>query len=856
MAANFVSLHNHTEYSFCDSTIRIKDLVKKAKEFGMPAVAITDHGGLFGAVEFFLECKEAGIKPVLGFEAYVAPYSRRDRMSSTYCHLVLLAKNNAGWKNLMRLSSIGYLEGFYNRPRIDMEVLRKYSDGIIATSACVAGAIPQAVLRGDIDRARKLTEEHIGIFGRENFYFELQDDGTPEVRTASEGLIKLGREMGVPFIVTNDTHYLNADDALSHEMLLCIKTSTTMDDPGRMRFGNGQIYFKSPEEMAKLFPDVPEAMTNTLEIAERCDVDIIAAEPQIPTVKVPDGFKDQADYLSHLARSGLKERYGTVTPELEARLEYELGVINKTNFAGYFLMAQDFVRRAKEMGVIVCCSGSAAGSLVVYSIGITDVDPIKFGLVFERFLNPERILAPEFEIDIADRDRYKLIDYAVEKYGREAVCQIINFGTMKAKMVVRDVARVNGFSVSEMNNLSAMITEATLAASFGLVDGEGKPRKDIPPIPVIIDKNDFERYQTRATSLTTTVMSNSAYKNVFRHAAALEGLTRQPGMHAGGVIIAPGEVVNWAPLFKQSNSDLIMTQFDMNYVEKIGLIKMDFLGLRTLTVLQDAQGLVKKYHGIDIDLRKLPDNDQKTFDLFVSGETTGVFCFESNSIKEYLRKLKPSGMEDLIAMNALYRPNLEDRIDMLIDRKHGREKIEYLHPCHVEILSATYYLHPCLEEILGVTYGVIVYQEQVMRIAQVMGKFTMGQADLLRKAIAKKHTAEAEEMGGKFIEGAVSQGIDKSIAKEAYDRIVQFAGFSFLKAQAAVYSHIAYQTAYLKAHYPSEYITALIDMYHRYKIDVLALKNEAERMGVSLLPPDVTKRDYDNAISANEKPFL
>jgi len=837
MPSNFVSLHNHTEYSFLDGAIRIKDLVKKTKEFGMSAVAITDHGGLFGAVEFFAECKKSGIKPILGFEAYVAPNSRKDRTHSTdernYCHLILLAKNNTGWKNLMRLSSKGYLEGFYYKPRIDNEILREYSDGIIATSACVAGAIPQAILSGDIDKARKLTEEYIDIFGKENFYFELQDHGTPEERAASEGLIKLGREMGVPFIVANDAHYLNADDALSHEMLLCIQTQTTMDDPKRMRFGNGQIYFKSPEEMAKLFPDVPEAMTNTLEIAERCDVDIEAA-PQLPTVEVPDGFKEPADYLSHLARNGLKDRYAEVTPELEERLEYELGVINSMNFAGYFLIVHDFVSKARETGVMVGCRGSAAGSLVVYAIGITDVDPIKYDLIFERFLNPERISMPDADIDIADRDRYMLIDYVVEKYGREAVCQIINFGSMNAKMVVRDVARVNGFSMSEMNNLSAMITEATLAASFGLVDGEGKPRKDIPPIPTIIDKNDFERYQTRATSLTTTVMSNSAYKNVFRHAAALEGLTRQPGKHAGGVIIAPGEVVNWAPLFKQSNSDLIMTQFDMNYVEKIGLIKMDFLGLRTLTVLQDAQRLVKRYHGIDIDLWKLPDGDQKALDLFGSGETTGIFQFESNGMRDYLRKLKPSGIEDLIAMVALYRPGPMDNINMFIDRKYGREKIEYP--------------HPCLEEILSVTYGVIVYQEQVMRIAQAMGKFTMGQADILRKAMGKKQAAVMEEMGGKFIDGAVSQGIEKKVAKEVYDLIVKFAGYGFNKAHAAVYAHLSYQTAYLKAHYPLEYMTAYLGAYLGDMDEFLKIRNEAERMGIRLLSPDVNRSDYDFGI--------
>jgi len=846
MAPNFVSLHNHTEYSFLDGAIRIKDLVKKTKEFGMSAVAITDHGGLFGAVEFFNECKDAGVKPILGFEAYVAPNSRFDKTQIDkaqntderyYCHLILLAKNNTGWKNLMRLSSIGYLEGFYYKPRIDMEVLRKYSDGIIATSACVAGAIPQAILRGDIAGARKLTEEHIEIFGKENFYFELQDHGINEEKIAMKGLIELGREMGVPFIVANDAHYLLREHAASHEILLCIGTQDTLDNPKHYRFTSDQVYFKSPEEMAKLFPEIPEAMSNTLEIAERCDVNI-AVEPQLPSVEVPEGFSDPGEYLSHLARVGLRKRYAEVTPELEKRLEYELGVINSMKFAGYFLIVQDFVSKARETGVMVGCRGSAAGSLVVYAIGITDVDPIKFDLIFERFLNPERISMPDADIDIADRDRYKLIDYVVGKYGRDAVCQIINFGSMKAKMVVKDVARVNGFAVSEMNKLSGLITEATLAESFGFVDGDGKPRKDIPPVETILDKNEIEKYQTRQSPLTDVVMGDAAYKNVFRHAAVLEGLTRQPGMHAGGVIIAPGEVVNWAPLFKQSNSDLIMTQFDMNYVEKIGLIKMDFLGLRTLTVLQDAQRLVKKYHGIDIDLWKLPDGDQKALDLFASGETTGVFQFESNGMKDYLRKLKPSGIEDLIAMVALYRPGPMDNINMFIDRKYGREKIEYP--------------HPCLEDILNVTYGVIIYQEQVMRIAQAMGKFTMGQADILRKAMGKKQIATMEKMGGKFIEGAESQGIDRKVAKEVYELISKFAGYGFNKAHAAVYAHLSYQTAYLKAHYPLEYMTAYLGAYLGDMDEFLKIRNEAERTGVHLRPPDVNRSDYDFSIDGGD----
>ncbi|GBU21234.1 DNA polymerase III subunit alpha [Fibrobacteres bacterium R8-0-B4] len=841
MAANFVSLHNHTEYSFLDGAIKIDELVEKTKEFGMSAVAITDHGGLFGAVEFFTKCKKAGIKPILGFEAYVAPGSRHDKKQSTdernYCHLILLAKNKTGWKNLMRLSTIGYLEGFYYKPRIDNEVLRQYSDGIIATSACVAGAIPQAILSGDIARARKLTEEYISIFGKENFYFELQDHGIDDEKTAMKGLIALGREMGVPFIVANDAHYLLREHAASHEILLCIGTQDTLDNPKHYRFTSDQVYFKSPQEMAKLFPDIPEAMSNTLEIAERCEVDI-EEEPQLPSVSVPSGFENPEEYLSHLARNGLRERYENVTPELESRLEYELGVINSMKFAGYFLIVQDIVRKAKETGVMVGCRGSAAGSLVVYAIGITDVDPIKYDLIFERFLNPERISMPDADIDIADRDRYMLIDYVVEKYGRDAVCQIINFGSMKAKMAVKDVARVNGFSVAEINNLSKMITENTLAESFGLVDADGKPRKDIPPIAELIDKNGFEKYQHGTNQLTAAVMGNSAYKNVFRHASVIEGLTRQPGMHAAGVIVAPGEVVNWAPLFKAANSEdattTIMTQFDMNYVEKVGLIKMDFLGLRTLTVLQDARRLVKKYHGIDLDLWKLPDGDQKTLELFGNGETTGIFQFESPPMRDYLRKLKPTGIEDLIAMNALYRPGPMGNINMFIDRKHGREKIEYR--------------HPCLEEILSVTYGVIVYQEQVMRITQAMGNFTLGKADTLRKAMSKKDVANMEKLGVEFIDGAVSQGIDMNVAKEVCDLIMKFGGYGFNKAHSAVYAHLAYQTAYIKAYYPLEYMTAYLGAYLGNMDEFLKIRNEAERTGIRLLPPDVNKSDYDFGI--------
>jgi DNA polymerase-3 subunit alpha len=816
MSANFVSLHNHTEYSFLDGAIKIKNLVEKAKAFGMPAVAITDHGGLFGAVEFYEVCVEQGIKPVIGFEAYVAPGSRfeksqvKEKDERYYSHLILLAKDNTGWKNLMQLSTIGYLEGFYYKPRIDMEVLRRYSEGIIATSACAAGAIPQAILRGDIDGARKLTEEYISIFGRENFYFELQDHGIEEEKAAMRGLIALGREMGVPFIVANDAHYLRHEDAPSHEILLCIGTKDKMDNPKRFRFTSDQVYFKSPEEMAKLFPDIPEAMTNTVEIAERCNVDI-KVKPQLPSVDVPAEYEGPGEYLSHLARNGLRERYADVTPELEEKLEYELKVINEMDFAGYFLIVRDFVMTARGMDIPVGCRGSAAGSLVVYAIGITDVDPIKFDLIFERFLNPERITMPDADIDFADRDRYKIIDYVVNKYGRESVCQIINFGTMGAKNVVRDVARVMDVPVGDATRLSSMITEKTLKES--------------------IEAN---------KELAGTINGSSQYRELFRHAGILEGLTRQPGMHAAGVIIAPGKVSDWAPLFKQTNkqtdTDVIMTQFDMNYVEKVGLVKMDFLGLITLTVLQEALRLIKKYHNIVIDPCKLPEDDQKTFELFGNGETTGIFQFESGGMKENLRKLKPTCVEDLIAMAALYRPGPMDNIGMFIDRKHGREKSEYA--------------HPLLEEILSVTYGVIVYQEQVMRIAQVMAGFSLGQADILRKAMGKKNIEGMDKMRDTFVKGAASKNIGKKTAEDVFGLIAKFAKYGFNKAHATVYAHLSYQTAYLKAHYPLEYMTAFLTAYLGKPDDFLVMRNEAERLGIRVLPPDVNTSDNAFGIDA------
>ena len=803
-AASMVHLHNHSEYSFLDGAIRIADMVKRAAEYSMPALALTDHGGMFGAIEFYNTCMSAGIKPIIGFEAYVAPGSRFDKSRGgpeerAYYHLVLLARTTEGYRNLLRLSSLGYQEGFYHKPRIDLALLREYSSGIIATSACIAGAIPRLLAAGRMDQAREQAQEYLSLFGEGNFYLELQDHGIPEEAVANKGLIELGSELGIPLIVANDAHYLDKEDAAAHEILLCIQTRTTLSDPARYRFSSDQVYFKSPAEMAALFPGMDEAFANTLAIAQRCSVEI-KSRPLLPAMEVPSGFPNQNEYLRHLARQGLYEKYSRVTPGLEERLDYELGVICDMGFAGYFLIVRDFVRAAIRLNIMVGCRGSAAGSLVAYCISITSVDPIKYDLLFERFLNPERVSMPDADIDFADRDRGKVIDYVIEKYGREAVCQIINYGRMKAKMVVKDVARVMGMTPGEAQRLSNMVTEKSLAVS--------------------LEKNG---------ELAREVAANPLYQDLFKHARVLEGLARQAGMHAGGVIIAPGPVVQWAPLFVQPGTGVVMTQFDMKTVEESGLIKMDFLGLRTLTVLQEAVSLVERYHGVHIDVWHIPEGDAQTYELFGRGETTGVFQFESQGMQDYLRKLRPTNIEDIIAMAALYRPGPMDNIDTYIHRKHGREKVAYL--------------HPMLEEVLSVTNGVIIYQEQVMRIAQMMGGFSLGQADILRKAMGKKLADKMESMGKKFIEGALRKGINKKVASDVFELMAKFAAYGFNKAHATVYAHVSYQAAYLKAHYPAEYMTACLSSYLGNQDQFLIMKNEAERMGLRVLPPDVNSSE-------------
>jgi len=888
----FAHIHTHTEYSFLDGMIRIKDLVKKTKEHGLEYTAITDHGGLFGAMEFQAACGKE-VAPVIGFEAYIISGSRFDKKQEISSsndveekgrnHLILLAETQEGWKNLMYLSSVGYTEGFYKKPRIDMDVLRQRSKGIIATSACIAGMIPQAFLNKRSDEenfatAEKILDEYLDIFGENNFFLELQNHGLNEEKTAYAKVIELGKKKGVPFVVANDAHYLNMEDAEAHEVLLALQTQKKLSDPNRYKFSTEQFYLKSPEEMANLFPEIPEAFYNTYEIAKRCGGKIkIENDPQMPSPGIPkselnedaasgilekiNGWVDtdrtieneknrkagfwtkkidadgvhtkefvaaleEAQYLTKIAYEGAKRIYGDpLKDNVVKRLEYELDVIIKMGFQGYYLIVRDFLKKADELGIFRGVRGSAAGSLVCYCTEISNVDPLRFGLFFERFLNPERISLPDVDSDFAEDRRQDIINYCREKYGRENMCQIINFGTMKSKMAVKDVARTLEVSLSESNELTRMVGEGLKMAD--VIESE-KERKDKKYERVNKDKLSIIHAVEANADLKKKIEENHTYKEVFKYAQKFEGLVRQPGVHAAGIVIAPGDVRNWAPVSKQAGDDKpVVSQFDMGFIEKSGMIKMDILGLRTLTLLKDAVELVKINHDISIDLwRDIPENDELTYkEIFQKGNTVEIFQFESAGMRKYLKQLKAGSVEDLTAMTAMYRPGPMDNIEALIETKHGKRKISYA--------------HPKLAPILDVTYGFIVYQEQVMSIAREIGDFSMGQADELRKAMSKKKKEEIDKMYPKFVNGAKRQDISEKTANEIWADMEKFASYGFNKAHACVYAHISYQSAYLKAHYPTEYMAAVVTSRMSDSKKFAAARNEALRMGIKILAPNV-----------------
>lgn len=799
--AEFVHLHNHSQYSLLDGAARVDRLIEKAVENKQKAIAITDHGNLFAAPSFYKKAKDSGIKPILGSEFYVTPTSMYEKDTKERYHLILLAKNVTGYKNLIKLSSRSFLDGYYYKPRIDRELLRKHSDGLIALTACIKGEVPNAALKGNMDRARKLVDEYLDIFG-ENFYLELQNHGIREEIIANNALIDLAREKGVPMVATNDIHYISQGDAAAHDILLCLATGKEYNDPNRMKFTTDQVYFKSSDEMADLFKHLPEAIENTLKIAESVSFDWKFGETHLPDFQLPAHTTGPDDYLRELCIQGVRKRYGEINESLQSRLDMELSVIKRMGYAGYFLITQDFTQAARDMGVSVGPGrGSAAGSLVAYATGITNVDPIRYNLLFERFLNPERISMPDIDIDFDDKGRGKVIDYVVNKYGRESVTQIITFGTMAARGAIRDVGRALGIPLKDVDRIAKMIPEG--------------PDQSIADA---LEKNpDLKEIEKNG---------EHSHKQLIEFARVLEGSARHTSMHAAGVVITPGDLTEFVPLHKAAN-DVITTQYDKDWSEKVGLLKMDFLGLKTLSILNDSVRMVRENHQVEVDLDRLPENDVKTYDMIQRGETVGVFQFESEGMREYLKKLKPTNIEDMIAMNALYRPGPIDNIPSFIKRKHGQETIDCF--------------HTNLEPILKETYGVIVYQEQVMQIAQVLAGFSLGKADVVRRIMAKKKPEELDKIRPEWVNGSVSNGYEKELAERIFDILVPFSNYAFNKSHSAAYAILAYQTAWLKANYPAEFMAACLNSELGSTDKIVFFIHECKRMGLAVLPPDVNE---------------
>lgn len=826
----FVHLHLHSQYSLLDGAIKIGELVQRARELEMPALAITDHGNMFGAIEFYQTARAAEIKPIFGCEVYVAKGSRLTKgnargSSDASHHLVLLAENLEGYRNLCRLVSAAYREGFYYKPRVDWDLLREHNQGLIALTACLGGEIPTLIEQGKMEDALRRSREMAEIFDNERLYLELQENFIPEQTRVNRGLKEISQELGLPLVATNDCHYLTREQAHAHEVLLCIQTGKTMDDPSRMRFPNDEFYVKTPQEMAELFSDVPEAIANTARIAERCNVEIDLETYHFPQYEKP-AEKTLDDVLREDSLAGLEERLEEIRQVRELsdedekryreRLERELDCIISMGFPGYFLIVADFINWAKDHDIPVGPGrGSAAGSLVAFAIRITDIDPMPYNLLFERFLNPERISMPDIDVDFCINGREKVIEYVRRKYGAANVAQIITFGTMAAKGVLRDVGRAMGIPYGEVDKIAKLVPgvlNITLDEAL----------KQEPKLRELIDKD-------------------AKVKELFNVGLALEGLTRHASTHAAGVVVTPNDLTEYLPLYVDPKSGGQVTQFSMGYVEKIGLVKFDFLGLKTLTVINNAVRLVREGQQPDFDLKLIADDDPKTYELLSRGETTGVFQLESSGMKELLVKLKPSCFEDIIAVCALYRPGPlgSGMVDDFILRKHGKKKITYD--------------FPQLEPILQDTYGVIVYQEQVMLIAQVLANYSLGGADLLRRAMGKKKAEEMAKQKEIFLKGAKENDLDLKRAEAVFDLMEKFAAYGFNKSHSAAYALVAYHTAYLKAHYPVEFMAALLteDMENTDKV----VKNIAEvrSMGIEVLPPDINASDrsftvHDNAI--------
>ena len=809
----FTHLHVHTQYSILDGAARIPDLIARAKEQGMKALAITDHGNMYGVLRFCNEAVKQGIKPIIGCEIYVTGNRKRKagKQDRSGHHLILLAKNLEGYRNLARLSSKGFLEGFYYTPRIDKELLREHSKGLIASSACIGGEVPSAILHKGEQEGEKILQEYIDIFG-DDFYLEIQDHGLPEQKKVTPILINLAKKFNRKIIATNDVHFINKEDYEAHHILICLNTGKDMDDSSSIQY-SGHEYLKSPQEMAEIFKENPEAIENTQEIVDKIEDFDIKSKIILPTFPLPEDFQSEDDYLRHLTYEGAKKLYPEITDEIRDRLDHELKIIKDMGFPGYFLIVQDFIREAKEQDVIVGPGrGSAAGSAVAYCTGITNIDPIKYNLLFERFLNPERISMPDIDIDFDDEGREKVLDYVVKKYGKDRVAQIVTFGTMAARLAIRDVARVLRLPLPIADRIAKLVPErpgTTLKGAF----------KEVPELNELKSKGQPLEVKT------------------LKFAETLEGSARHTGIHACGVIIGPDDLIDHIPLSTAKDSSLMVTQYDGKLVESVGMLKMDFLGLKTLSIVKDAIENVKQSKDVEIDIENLPLDDQKTFELYQRGETVGTFQFESEGMRSYLKELKPTSIEDLIAMNALYRPGPMGFIPTFIDRKHGREKVEYP--------------HPLLEDILKPTHGIMVYQEQIMQTAQIIGGFSLGQADLLRRAMGKKNMDEMAAQKVRFVKGAGEKNIEKEKAEEIYGVMQKFAEYGFNRSHSAAYSVIAYQTAYIKAHYPAEYMAGVLTHNLNDIKKITFFIDECRRQGIPVLGPDVNESEFNFTVNDN-----
>ncbi|MFA5069402.1 MAG: DNA polymerase III subunit alpha [Candidatus Omnitrophota bacterium] len=804
--SSFVHLHNHTQYSLLDGASLLTELIKLAQLYNMPSIAITDHGNMFGAIEFYLLCKEAGIKPIIGCEMYMAPASRFDKSShgihDAAYHLVLLAKDETGYHNLMELVSIGYLEGFYYRPRIDKEALKAHSKGLICTSACLKGEIAHLLAAGQQESAERVAGEFNELFGKGNFYLEVMDHGIPEQAKVNAQLFRMSKSLGIGLVATNDCHYLQRQHARAQEALLAIQTQTTLDDPNRMRMQTDEFYLKTADEMSRLFRDMPDAINNTLDIADKCGLKLDLKSKHLPRFIPPDG-KAGPDYLRELVYEGMRQRYQGNGSQVATRIDSELKVIADSGFVSYFLIVWDFIRYAKENNIPTGPGrGSAAGSVVSYCLGITDLDPLKYNLLFERFLNPERISLPDIDIDFCYERRDEVIRYVRHKYGDDNVAQIITFGTMMAKGSIRDVARVMGFTYSDADRIAKLVPN---------------------------DLNiTIEQALRQEPELMQMYRNDKRVTELIDIASTLEGVTRHASTHAAGVVISDKKLSTHIPLFK-TNDGQISTGYPMGSLEKIGLLKMDFLGLKTLTVIDQAIKIIKRTQSKDIDIRNIPLDDKQTYKLLQQAESSGVFQVESRGMRDILRKLKPVAFEDIIALLALYRPGPigSGMVDDFINRKHGRLRVKYD--------------HPLLEPILKATHGIILYQEQVMQIVNKLAGFSLSQADLLRRAISKKNPEIIQQQRKNFIDGCQSHDVDKSIADKVFSLIEYFSNYGFNKSHSAAYALISYRTAYLKAHYPVEFMAALLTSERDNTDKVAQYIKECQRMGIGILPPDANE---------------